>query len=242
MNKKIIKNLFPQGVWDYLRYLKYKFFKNGYFAQNDLDKKMLKYLNYKNGYFIEIGANDGFTASNTLAFENKLNWRGVLIEPSPNLFLTCCYYRSKIGNYIYCNACVPFDYKDEYVVIDYANLMSISASLNNDIKDIESFKKKGKAHLNKFGRKLKFGAIARTLTNILNDSNSPNNIDFMSLDVEGAELDVLNGLDFGKYVIKYILVETRDSKKIENFLKNHYYIMIDVLSHHDYLFEKKTSQ
>ena len=238
MIKKKIKNILPQPVWDYLRYFRYKIFKNGYFAKHDLDKKMLKYLNYSNGYFIEIGANDGFTASNTLAFENKKSWRGVLIEPSPNLFLSCCHFRSKEGNSIHCCACVPFDYKEKYVDIDYANLMSVSTTLSNDIKDLEKFKKTGKAHLNSFARKLKFGAPAKTLTSILNSSNSPKNIDFMSLDVEGSELAVLSGLDFDKYLIKYILVESRDIEKIENFLKQYNYRKIDRLSIHDYLFMK----
>jgi len=144
MTKRVIKNLLPQPVWDYFRYLKYKIINNGYFAKHDLDKKMLKYLNYSNGYFIEIGANDGFTSSNTLALENKKNWRGVLIEPSPNLFLSCCHFRAKEGNSIHCCACVPFNYKDKYVDIDYANLMSVSTSLSNDINDIEKFKKNAK--------------------------------------------------------------------------------------------------
>lgn len=239
MTKRVIKNLLPQPVWDYFRYLKYKIINNGYFAKHDLDKKMLKYLNYSNGYFIEIGANDGFTSSNTLALENKKNWRGVLIEPSPNLFLSCCHFRAKEGNSIHCCACVPFNYKDKYVDIDYANLMSVSTSLSNDINDIEKFKKNAKEHLNDFARKLWFGSPARTLTSVLNTSNSPTNIDFMSLDVEGGELAVLSGLDFKKYVIKYILVECRDSERLKNFLQSYGYTMIDKLSHHDYLFMKK---
>jgi FkbM family methyltransferase len=238
MKKKNIKEIFPQGIWDYLRYLRYKIFNNGYFAKHDLDKKMLKYLNYPNGYFIEIGANDGFTASNTLALENKKNWRGVLIEPCPNLFLSCCYFRSKKGNSIHCCACVPFDYKEKYVEIDYANLMSVSTSLPLDIKNLEEFKQSGKAHLNSFAKKLKFGAPAITLTNILNSNNSPTKIDFMSLDVEGSELAVLSGLDFNKYIIKYILVESRGIKKIENYLKKYNYKMIEKLSIHDFLFTK----
>ena len=60
----------------------------------------------------------------------------------------------------------------------------------------------------------------------------------MSLDVEGSELAVLSGLDFNKYIIKYILVESRGIKKIENYLKKYNYKMIEKLSIHDFLFTK----
>ena len=239
MIKKALKKLLPQPVWDLLRYYRYKFLKNGYFALNDLDKKMMKYLDYSNGYFIELGANDGYTQSNTLALENKRGWRGVLIEPSPHLFLSCCQFRAKDGNSIHCCACVPFDYKEKYVDIEYANLMSVSSSLSTDIDDLKSFKRSGKAFLNKFSRELSFGAKAMTLTSVLDESKSPDKIDFMSLDVEGAELAVLSGLDFTKYKIKYILVECRDFERLDIFLKQFGYKFIEKLSHHDYLFERE---
>lgn len=236
MVKKGIKKSLPQPVRDLLRYYRYKFLKSGYFALNDLDKKMMKYLDYSNGYFIELGANDGFTQSNTLALENKRGWRGVLIEPSPHLFLSCCEFRAKDGNSIHCCACVPFGYQEKYVDIEYAGLMSVSSSLSTDIDDLDSFNRSRKDLLNKFSRELSFGARAMTLTSVLDASNSPAKIDFMSLDVEGAELAVLSGLDFSKYKIKYILVECRDFERLDSFLKQFGYKFIEKLSYHDYLF------
>ena len=173
MIKRTLKSLLHPPVWNYLRYCKYKFFNNGYFALNDLDKKMLKYLDYSNGYFIELGANDGFTQSNTLALENKKGWRGVLIEPSPDLFLSCCNFRAKDGNSIHCCACVPFEYEEKYVDIEYANLMSVSASLSTDIDDLDAFSNTGKSHLNEFATKLQFGARAMTLTSVLGPVSRP---------------------------------------------------------------------
>ena len=134
--KEFLRKIIHPSLWDFIRYIKFKYFKFGYFAPYQLDKKLQKYLNYDYGFFVELGANDGHTESNTLFLENKRNWRGVLIEPSPQQFLSCCYYRSKPGNKLFCNACVPFNYKKEYVDIEYANLMSVSVSLKNDLKDI----------------------------------------------------------------------------------------------------------
>ena len=54
-----------------------------FYSQQEEDKILYeKYLNYPNGFFIELGAMNGVTFSNTLFFENNLNWSGVLIEPT----------------------------------------------------------------------------------------------------------------------------------------------------------------
>ena len=82
-----------------------------------------------------------------------------------------------------------------------------------------------------------FGSVAKTLTSILEDSNSPNVIDFLSLDVEGAELDVLRGIDFGRYNFKYMLIEIRDFDRIDSFLKQFKYRFVEKFSSHDYLFK-----
>ena len=235
--KKIIKKFLPQAFWSHMIYLKTLIFKRGYFALYGIDKKLeKKYLNYNDGFFVELGANNGFSQSNTLAFERKRNWRGVLIEPSPNLFLECYFYRSKKGNSLHCNACVPFDYNKEYVEINYSNLMSTSESLSSDIPDKEVFKNNANQFLSEGERSLKFGAKAKTLNRILDESNAPLTIDFLSLDVEGAEIDVLAGINFNKYKFKYILIECRDLVRLQEYLKSKEYYLIDKLSHHDYLF------
>ena len=62
-------------------------------------------------------------------------------------------------------------------------------------------------------------------------------IDFLSLDVEGAELDVLNGIDFNNYNFKNILIETKNFDEIHNFLIKKNYTFIETMSYHDYLFQ-----
>ena len=43
-------------------------------------------LQLKEGFFIEAGADDFETDSNTLLFELKHNWTGILVEPNPTIF------------------------------------------------------------------------------------------------------------------------------------------------------------
>ena len=240
--RKILKNIFKivlgSASHSFLRRLSYllRRFKGGYFSINQLDKQLEQYVNYDNGFFVELGANDGVAQSNSLYFELKRNWRGILIEPVPHNFLLCKKNRST-KNHIFCNACVSFDYKDKYVDIRYANLMSISESLKLDLRDKDAHIQRGKNFLSSNEDVFSFGAVAETLTAILKKSNAPKEIDFLSLDVEGAELEVLKGVDFDKFLFKYMLIEVRDIKRMESFLNPHGYILEKQFSSHDYLFK-----
>ncbi len=225
------KNTLNVKIVSLLKYFLYRFLKGGKFALNNLDKKLEKYLNYQNGFFIELGANDGITQSNTFYLEKRKKWGGILIEPSPNHFESIAYFRGKKHNKIFSCACVPFDFKEKYVDIEYVNLMSFSANLDIDLID----KKK---HMTNTKEKIQFGALGRTITSILDESLAPKEIDFISLDVEGAELDVLKGFDFNRYSFKYLLVESKNIDRVEVYLKEKNYFLKEKLTHHDYLFSK----
>ena len=73
-----------------------------------------------------------------------------------------------------------------------------------------------------------------TLTKILEKHNYPE-IDLLSLDVEGYEIEVLKGLDLDKTTPNLILIETRKIKVVKELLGNKYRL-IEQLSHHDYFF------
>lgn len=236
--KIFIKKLFYPPIFDLLKYWYFKIIKGSFFAKDKIDKKLLKYINYEAGFYVELGANNGFAQSNTLYYELKKNWKGILIEPSPNLYLQCCYFRSTEVNNIFCNACVDFNYTRKYVDISYGDLMTLSDSINLEIPDKNYFYEKRNKHVTCVQKSLKFGSIASTLNNILQQSKAPKIIDFLSIDVEGAELSVLSGIDFKSYQFKYILVETRSPNKISRFLRTKKYEFIEHLSDHDMLFQK----
>jgi hypothetical protein len=53
-----------------------------------------------------------------------------------------------------------------------------------------------------------YGALARTLSSLLDEVCAPLAFDLLSLDVEGNELAVLQGLDLQRYHPKWFLVES----------------------------------
>lgn len=223
------------SVFRRIKFLKAKR-KCGYFSINSLDEQLEKYVDYDDGFYVELGANDGVNQSNTLYFEMKRNWKGVLVEPTPHNFILCSEQRSN-KNKIFCNACVGFDYKDKYVDIKYANLMTISENLDLDLENKEAHIQAGEKHLTEKDRVFSFGSVAATLNSLLEKANAPSVIDFISLDVEGAELEVLKGINFEQFSFKYMLIEVRDLKRVEGFLKNHGYVLEKKFSVHDYLFK-----
>lgn len=223
-------------IFSRFRFLYKKHFSGDFFSQNGLDKQLEKYVNYNDGFYVELGANDGVAYSNSLYFELRRNWKGILVEPSPNNFLLCKERRSQKNN-VFCNACVSFDYKEKYVDIKYANLMSISENLELDVLSKDSHINSGKKFLRGSETVFSFGAIAKTLNSILLESNAPFVIDFLSLDVEGAELEVLKGIDFDKFSFKFILLEVRNLERMISFLEPKGYILKKQCAVHDYIFE-----
>ena len=204
--------------YNYLTKIKTKLKKFRKFnALNQLDKKMLNYINFSDGYFIECGANDGINQSNTWHFEKYLNWNGLLIEPLEDKFIELKKNRSR-HNYFY-NIALSDS-------IDKKSLYIINNNLESKVVDKE----------NKETNVAKFKST--TLTRILEEISAPKLIDFFSLDVEGYEEQVIQGIDFNIYNFQFLLVETKNEKVIK-FLKENNYELVEKMSHHDYLFKYK---
>lgn len=209
-----------------------------YKGPEKLHKLLFPYLGVNGGYYVELGANDGISQSNTFFLEKKRKWTGLLIEPVPHLFFQCVKNRSAANSY-QCAAAVPFSFSEEYVRIRYADLMTRALDLDSDNEEIIEHEKLMKRYLKPNERIIEFGAVAKTLTSMLDDCNAPTSIDFLSLDVEGAELSVLEGVDHNKYRFRFILIESRDKIATTNYLKMQGYELICAISSMDLLFESK---
>ena len=199
---------------------------------NKLDLKLIEVIKPKmNGYFVELGANDGLRQSNTYKLQKEFGWSGLLIEPSPRRFVECIENRD-FGKSpdIRCAACVPFDFNDRFVEIEDADLMSVAKGLCVSDDLAVEHANEGAQFLADAKMRHSYGALALTLTSVLDDVKAPSEFDLLSLDVEGNELAVLKGLDFLKYKPKWILVETRGSE-LSQYLLDLGYELRATLSH-----------
>jgi FkbM family methyltransferase len=205
-----------------------------YYGLHGLDKKLEAYVDFDDGYYVELGANDGVAQSNTLYFERERNWHGILIEPILHNYLKCRQNRSP-RNRFYCSACVSFEYDRPHVELTYSNLMTTPSGLETDIADPVGHAESGKVYIG--GEDVvPVLAPAATLTRLLDEADAPSTLDLLSLDVEGAEIEVLKGVDHVRYRFRYMLIECRDAAKLTAYLRTVGYSLVDKLSQHDYLF------
>jgi FkbM family methyltransferase len=206
-----------------------------YFGLNELDRRLERYVDHDAGYFVELGANDGIAQSNTLYFEKFRGWHGLLVEPVLHNFLNCLKVRSPTTS-IFCCACTSFEYRERFVEIAFSNLMSTPIGLESDIADHLAHAEAGRQFLMPSDRVVTFGARARPLNDLLIEAGAPEVIDLLSLDVEGAEIEVLKGIDHGRFRFRYMCIECRDIGKMQAYLRELGYVMVEQLSGHDCLF------
>lgn len=190
-----------------------------------------KYLNYNNGFYIEAGAADGVNQSNTLFLEKLKDWTGILVEPNPEAFAVCCSTRP--SSKVYNCALVSYDYKDSEIEMYFRKWYNgdpglVTSTFDSPINKVEGWE----------GYNYSYNVPARTLDSILEECQV-SEIDYLSLDVEGYELNVLRGFSFKQYKPKIILLESHDKTNeiegIKDLLQNDYEI-VEQPTPHDYIF------
>lgn len=145
------------------------------------------------GYFIEIGAADGIYCSNTYMLETNLGWKGVVVEPAKSWEKellrnrSCSIELGAIGG--------EDTNKTKFFEAESPNLSTLST--------LHNFDGGGKSR-KKFRE---YYVQQMTLQSLLLKHNAPRIIDYLSIDVEGNELAILENFDFSQYEIKIITYE-----------------------------------
>lgn len=170
------------------------------YSQLGQDLEVVKFYNGSNGsktqgFFIEIGANDGIKYSDTYLLETKYNWSGICIEAIPekldilrrNRPMSVCYNET------------IFSQSDIVVKFDIANSYDLLSGISDYIVTHKETVDSDKTTID---------VRTLTLNDLLKDfPDLPTTIDYMSLDTEGSELEILKSIDFGKYTFGLIDVE-----------------------------------
>ncbi len=176
-------------------------------SQNAQDVFVLSTLGFKReGYFVEFGAADGVKFSNTCLLEKKFGWSGIVAEPAKSWH--------------------PALKKNRGCTIDYRCVWSVSGERMNFIDSSQPLLSTLEAFEHSDGRERRSGSDVYTvdsvsLTDLLREHNAPQTIDYLSIDTEGSEFDILRNFDFSTYAIRVITVEhnyTSNRQKIFELL------------------------
>jgi FkbM family methyltransferase len=189
------------------------------YALDELDLRLEPFLKRRGGFFIEAGANDGIQQSNTLFFERHRGWTGLLIEPIPELAQQC--RKNRPDCIVEQAALVPDGYSEETVELRYCDLMSVvKGGLESEEAELDHIRK-GTQFLSEKDTPRTVSAPARSLGSIL-DKHDINDVDLLSLDVEGYEAEALKGLDFPRQCPKYLLIEVWNMSEILKVIDTYY--------------------
>ena len=151
-------------------------------------------------FFVDIGAHDGISGSNTYFFEKELKWQGICIEPILERYnqlvknrdcfcLNCCIF-DKVAR-------VPFTENHGYTEM----LSGITETY-----DIRHQQRIVREQQSEGGDSTVLYKSAYPLNSIL-DLHEVKEVDYLSIDTEGSEFNILNSLDYDKFFIKTISVE-----------------------------------
>jgi FkbM family methyltransferase len=165
------------------------------YSQIGQDLEVLKFYNNKTeGFFIEIGASDGIEFSNTLLLEKMYNWKGICVEPIPKRFELLC--KNRPNSICYDKA--VYNESNKQVIFDIANDYDLLSGISNNIDHHKHTVDANKTQI-----------IVTTISfnDLLEKSNAPTFIDYLSLDTEGSEFEILKSVDLQKYTFGLIDVE-----------------------------------
>ena len=188
-------------------------------SQNGQDLFALISNDFKSGgVFIEFGAYDGVIFSNTHLLEKQFGWTGILIDPIPSHYESMKQTR-------HCkliHGAITAEHQESVLIEELP-----ASDLSRFVKKRKIFKK---IHEVK----------ALTLQEVIDQNLTSKEIDFLSIDIEGEDLEILKSLDLSRYKIKAICVEhnfRKGSDKIIDFMhKNGYELVYIEFSKNDYWF------
>ena len=180
------------------------------------------FADYNNGTFIDIGAHDGISLNNTIYFEKNKRWKGLCIEPNPDVFDVLKKNRDN---------CLQVALSDKEEVVEFTKIKGYAQTLSGITSEYhELYPQRINEELQHFGgEQIKIQLKTRTLNSIFEEYGY-NVIDFMSIDTEGSELKILSGLDFNRFKVRVIAMENNYESEVHRaFMKERGYIFKDRL-------------
>jgi len=189
------------------------------------------FKNKTDGVFMDIGAHNGIDYSNTYFFEKNLGWKGICVEPIPDIYQQL----RKNRNCICVEGCV----NDKVGVARFLQVNSNNGEFLTMLSgivekfDARQLKRIALETSNGKGSVEEIEVKCYSVNDLL-VSHGFSHVDYLSLDTEGSELDILKSIDYDAFTIDVIDVENNfHESKFEDFLKTKGYKKLTELSGDD---------
>ena len=173
----------------------------------------------RQGFFVDLAANDPITLSNTRSLERDYGWNGICIDGNDGMLnklvaqRTCTVVKGIVSSVS--GATVEFTAPTQIGTWETAMGGIVSSSTDN--------KQTTPGYAKKPWRTQRETTV--TLTEILDHLHAPAEIDYLSLDIEGAEYDAMAAFRFDKYKFKYLTIE-RPNDKLRALLRSKGYAYV----------------
>jgi len=218
-----------------------------YYSQCQQDQYLNEkyFKNKTNGFFVDVGAYDGVTGSNSLFFEESLDWSGICIEPLPEIYDNLIVNRS--SDNIKCAIDVEEGKVDFIRNTGYTEQISGIAKYYDKrhydrlLREIDGLEGDGGVH----------PGAGNTETIVVNtmrletifDEHDVSFVDYLSVDVEGAELQVMKSVDYDNVHVDIIGFEDNfpdNSMKVVEFLQSIGFGMLGKLGYDIFMVNEKS--
>jgi FkbM family methyltransferase len=158
------------------------------------DLFVLSELRFKRqGYFVEFGATNGLDLSNTHLLEKEFGWSGILAEPGR------CWH-TQLRHNRQCHIEIDCVWSDSVSVLPFKEAQTAELSTLNAFSSADAH-----AEARKAGKEYHVRTIS--LLDLLEKYQAPREIDYLSIDTEGSELEILKNFDFTRYRFNVVTCE-----------------------------------
>ncbi len=169
------------------------------------------------GVFVEIGGNDGVTLSNTYYFERELDWQGICIEPLPRAYEDLRKNRKCTTVH---GAVTDYDGVTSFLEISGPCEMLSGIPDKYDVRHARRVRKNLRRHK---ATSREITVPCYTLATVLRQ-HGLGHVDYLSVDTEGGELEILESIDMKALKIRVVSVENNYfTRGIEDYMIAHGY-------------------
>ena len=193
-------NLEPFGISGFFRYSIEEILQSK--SQIFQDLFVLYCLKRKmNGFFVEFGATNGISLSNTFLLEKQYHWNGILAEPA-------IIWKDKLLKNRNCKIETNCVWAESDKILTFYETEVAELSTIGLFADVDTHSENRRDNKS-------YNVNTISLIDLLKKYDAPVDIDYLSIDTEGSEFDILNSFDFSKYNITIITVEHNYTSKRE---------------------------